>query len=134
MRTSLNGMLCDIAGVLNEHRLSWITVDHVYVSSGWIAVGIKSIEMLGEIAKRLKISRKQIEINPAKFGIHPNQICVEFKARGIRWYCNTDAPPSQVELLGVDGESITALPKPKRLGLPARKKPDANGLVEGGQS
>jgi hypothetical protein len=122
MRTSLNGMLNDVASLMSEHRLSWITVQSVYVSSGWVSVKIKSIEQLGEIAKRLKVTRRQIEMSPT--GV-VDELEVEFKSRGIRWTCFTKAPKSQAELIGVDGESITALPAPKRIGLRAPKRKPA---------
>lgn len=124
MRTSLNGMLCDVAAVMNEHRLNWTSVENVYVSSGWLSVKLKSIELLAEMAKRLKVSRKQIELDRSK--AFPDKLTVEYRARGIRWYCVTDAPQAHAELIGIDGEAIAALPSPKRVGLPApQQKPAA---------
>lgn len=126
MRTSLNGMLCDVAAVMNEHRLNWTSVENVYVSSGWLSVKLKSIELLAEMAKRLKVSRKQIELDRSK--AFPDKLTVEYRARGIRWYCVTDAPQAQAELIGIDGGAIAALPSPKRVGLPAPKQKPA-GLI-----
>lgn len=123
MRTSLNGSLMDVAAVLAEHKLSWVTVDHVFISGKHILhcyVELASFELLGELAKRLRVGRKQIEVEP--YGTGGKTLTVRFKSRGIFWCCKTDAPRSQAELIGVDGEPIAALPAPKRIGLPAPKQ------------
>lgn len=121
MRTSLHGSMIDAAAVLAEHRLSWVTVESVYVSSqGWVSVNIKAIEVLADLAQRLRVSRKQIQIEPTAWD--KRKLTIEFRSRGIRWCCNTEATQSQAELIGVDGEQITTLPAPKRVGLPATKR------------
>jgi len=126
MRTSLNGMMMDAAALLAAHRLSWVSIESVYVSEGWVSVNVKSIDVLAEIAKRLGVTRKQLKIEPVLWD--KQKLTVEFRSRGIKWYCHTNAPQSQAELIGVDGESITALPSPKQLALPspkAKRKPAA---------
>jgi hypothetical protein len=124
MRTSLNGILMDTANFMAAHRLNWVSIESVYLSNGgWVSVHVKSIEVLAEIAKRLGVTRKQIKIEPTPW--NKNRLSVEFRARGIRWTCDTTAPQSQAELIGVDGEAITALPAPKRIGLPAPKRKPA---------
>ena len=126
MRTSLNGSLMDVATMLASYRLNWVSVDSVYVSDRWISVTVKSIEMLAEIAKRLNVSRKQLTIEPCPWD--KQKLTVEFRSRSVRWTCTTDAPRSQAELIGVDGEAIAALPAPKLLALPspkAKRKPAA---------
>lgn len=125
MRTSLTGILMDTAAFMAAHRLNWVSIESVYVSDrGWVSVHVKSIEVLAEIAKRLGVTRKQLTIEPTQWD--KKRLTVEFRSRGIRWTCDTTAPQSQAELIGIDGEAIAALPAPKRVGLPApSRKPAA---------
>lgn len=124
MRTSLIGIMQDTAAFLSAHRLNWVSVESVYLSDrGWVSVHVKSIEVLAEIAKRLGVTRKQINIEPCAWD--KQRLSVEFRSRGIRWTCTTTAPQSQAELIGIDGEAIAALPAPKQVALPAPKRKPA---------
>ena len=67
MRTSLHGSMMDVAAVLAEHKLNWVSVDHVFMTGQFglsCYVELTTIEVLGELAKRLRIGRKQIEVEP----------------------------------------------------------------------
>jgi hypothetical protein len=138
MRTSLSGSMMDVAAVLNEHKLSWVSVDHVFITGQYglsCHVELTTIEVLGELAKRLRIGRKQIEVEP--YGTEGRTLTVRFKSRGIWWGCKTDAPKSKAELIGIDGESITALPAPKLIALPApknKRKPSNQPSLFGGEA
>lgn len=129
MRTSLSGSLMDVAAVLNEHKLNWVSINNVFVSGRFgsvsVYVEVSTIEMLGELAKRMRVGRKQLEIKPAG----TDQLDVRFKARGLWWLSKTDLPRSQAELIGVDGETIAKLPAPKLIALPAPKRKRKPALI-----
>jgi hypothetical protein len=115
MRTSLVGVLHDLAAIVAEHRLNWLSVESVYVAERYISINVQKIEFLGELARRLRVNRKQITIEP--YSANKQKINIEFRFRGIRWYCVTDAPRSEAELIGVDGEPIVGLPATRQLAL-----------------